>query len=191
MTDTPPQPADDSVRDQAILAAQIARPLRAASKVASRCHLGLPVVAEVPPVLESGEPFPTRFWLTCPLARRRISRLEAAGGVRDMEARVAAEPDFAAALERAHARYAAARDALVPEGTKIAPRGGVAGVRKGVKCLHAHWADHRAGGENPVGAEVDAAVTPLDCDRPCVVALAPEAGGESDAVVRNAGWREP
>ncbi|MGB5416738.1 MAG: DUF501 domain-containing protein, partial [Polyangiales bacterium] len=68
--------------DGDVLALQIGRPLRATSTVVRRCSLGLPIVAEVPPILDTGEPFPTRYWLTCPLAHRRIARLEAEGGVR-------------------------------------------------------------------------------------------------------------
>ena len=63
-----------------ILALQIGRPLRATSTVLKRCSLGLPIVAEVPPLLDTGEPFPTLYWLTCPLAHRRIARIEAEGG---------------------------------------------------------------------------------------------------------------
>jgi uncharacterized protein len=168
------------VTDAQVLAVQIGRPLRADSTVVSRCHLGLPVVAEVPPILDDGTPFPTRYWLSCPLAGTRVGRLEAAGGVRSMERHTAANPVFAAELEAAHARYATERDALVPPGTTPAPSGGVAGARGGVKCLHAHYADHRAGNANPVGALVASWVEPLDCEVPCVVDGA-----------RNPGWREP
>ena len=31
------------------------------------------------------------------------------------------------------------------------PTGGVGGTRLGIKCLHAHWAWHLAGGDDPVG----------------------------------------
>ena len=31
------------------------------------------------------------------------------------------------------------------------PASGVAGTRKGVKCLHAHYAWHLAGGDDPIG----------------------------------------
>ena len=31
------------------------------------------------------------------------------------------------------------------------PSGGVGGTRAGVKCLHAHYAFHLAGGDDPVG----------------------------------------
>jgi hypothetical protein len=142
--------------------------------------LGLPVVAAVPPILDDGTPFPTRYWLSCPLARTRIGRLEASGGVRAVERHATADRAFAAALAHAHTRYAAERDALVPEGSDPAPSGGVAGARAGVKCLHAHYADHAAGNDNPVGAMVAPWVEPLDCTIPCVV-----------EGLANPRWREP
>ncbi len=166
--------------DRPDLEAQIGRPLRAESVVVARCHLGLPVVAEVPPILDDGTPFPTRFWLSCPLASTRIGRLEAAGGVRSMERHAEADPEFSASLERAHARYEADRDALVPADSSPTPSGGVAGARAGVKCLHAHYADHAAGNDNPVGNLVAPWVEPLNCENPCVV------GGKTNPL-----WREP
>ncbi|UCH29392.1 MAG: DUF501 domain-containing protein, partial [Myxococcales bacterium] len=91
-------------RDNEVLALQIGRPLRATSTVLRRCHLGLPIVAEVPPLLDQGEPFPTRYWLTCPLAHRRVARIEARGGVRDAQAKLEADDAFAHAVDAAHAR---------------------------------------------------------------------------------------
>lgn len=175
-------PDDD---DRPLIEAQLGRPLRAASTVVARCRLGLPVVVQVPPVLEGGVPFPTRRWLSCPLAHKRIARLEAAGGVRAWEARIAAEPALKEALEAAHARYAAEREAAVPEDAPHRPRGGIAGiVGGGVKCLHAHYADHAAGGPNPVGAGVAEEIEPLDCEAPCVRRTA-------EGAERDPGWREP
>jgi uncharacterized protein len=168
------------VSDRDDLEAQIGRSLRAASDVVARCPLGLPVVARVPPILDDGTPFPTRYWLACPLAVTRVGRLEGAGGVRAMDRHAAADAAFRARLDRAHARYAAERDGLVPEGARPSPGGGVAGSRGGVKCLHAHYADHAAGNDNPVGALVAPWVEPLDCTIPCVV------DGR-----RNPTWREP
>ena len=106
-------------RDSEVLALQIGRPLRAASKVLRRCNLGLPIVAEVPPILDTGEPFPTRYWLTCPLAHRRIARLEGEGGVRDTQAKIDADPELSKAVEAAHARYARDREALLPAVTAL------------------------------------------------------------------------
>jgi len=108
---------------------------------------GDPVVIRNAPLLDDGTPMPTRYWLVGPEAVQAVSRLEAAGGVRDAEAAV--DP---AALAVAHARYAAERDAALPyEYRGPAPSGGVGGTRVGVKCLHAHYAWYLAGGDDPVG----------------------------------------
>lgn len=169
--------------DDAVVAAQIGRPLRSAAAVGLRCPLGLPVLVVVPPLLDDGTPFPTRYWLCCPLALRRVSRLESAGGVAAMERRAAADPAFAARLDDAHRRYAAERDAGAP-GEGPGPSGGVGGARTGIKCLHAHYAHHAAGHDNPVGELVAPWVEPLDCAEPCVVE-------EAGRVVVNSRWREP
>jgi hypothetical protein len=76
-----------------------------------------------------------------------VSRLESAGGVRAAEAAI--DP---VDLADAHRRYAAERDAVVPPGwAGPRPSGGVGGTRRGVKCLHAHYAWHLAGGDDPIG----------------------------------------
>jgi len=155
--------------DREVVETQIGRPLRAQSEVVARCHLGMPVVVRVPPHLEDGTPFPTLYWLTCPLATTRIGRLEGAGGVKRMEAKAAADPEFGAALDRAHAEYATERDLFGTDIETPRPTGGVGGAARGVKCLHAHYAHQAAGGENPVGALVADWIEPLDCEVRCVV----------------------
>jgi len=108
---------------------------------------GRPVVIRNDPLLADGTPMPTTYWLLDPDLNRRIGRLEAAGGVRAAEAAV--DPDE---LAGAHERYRAARDELVPrEHQGPRPFGGVGGTRRGVKCLHAHYAWFLAGGDDPVG----------------------------------------
>ena len=171
-------------RDSEVLALQIGRPLRATSTVLRRCHLGLPIVAEVPPILDTGEPFPTRYWLTCPLAHRRIARIEARGGVREAQAELEADPRLARALAEAHARYARERDASVPADVRHRPSGGVGGSSAGVKCLHAHYADFAAGNDNPIGRRVGGEIGEPSCEIPCVAFI----DGE---VRRNPEWREP
>ena len=170
--------------DDEVLAAQIGRPLRARSDVVRRCSLGLPIVAEVPPILDTGEPFPTRYWLTCPLAHRRIARLEARGGVRAAQAKVDADPELRAALLEANQRYARSRDASVPNDARNRPSGGVGGSSGGVKCLHAHYADFAAGNENPIGRDVAGQIGEPRCATPCVA----EIDGQ---LQRNPDWREP
>jgi len=171
--------------DQLVVAAQLGRPLRAAIEVVAQCPLGLPVAVAVPPLLDDGTPFPTHYWLTCPLARIRVGRLESVGGVRAMQRWVESNPVVEARFQAAGARYAVERDLLVPEDARLRPSGGVAGSERGVKCLHAHYADHWAGRDNPVGETVAPWVEPLDCTVGCV------AEDNSGGVMRNGAWREP
>ncbi len=113
---------------------------------------GGPVVLRNAPFLDDGTPMPTRYWLIGADEVRRIGQLEADGGVDAAEAAI--EPSE---LAEAHDRYATERDAEIPEGhTGPRPSGGVGGTRVGVKCLHAHWAWHLAGGDDPVGQWIEA-----------------------------------
>jgi uncharacterized protein len=157
------------IDDRAVIEAQIGRPQRADSEVVSRCHLGLPVVVRVPPLLDDGTPFPTLYWLTCPLATARIARLESSGGVRRMEAKSETDPQFRKDLETAHRSYETERDVLLAVGAHPTPSGGVGGSSVGIKCLHAHYAHTRGGGENPVGKLVQEWIEPLDCSEECVL----------------------
>ena len=154
--------------DRDVIESQLGRPLRADSQVVARCHLDLPVVVRVPPRLEDGTPFPTLYWLTCPLAITRIGRLEGSGGVKRMEAKASADPEFGAALADANDAYARERDGLLGDYGGPAPTGGVGGTGEGVKCLHAHFAHFAAGQPNPVGELVASWIGPLDCVEPCV-----------------------
>ncbi|MGZ4691336.1 MAG: DUF501 domain-containing protein [Acidimicrobiia bacterium] len=125
----------------------LGREPRAAFEVVVRSDGGEPVVIRNEPLLADGTPMPTRYWLVAPDLVRAVSRLEADGGVRTAAATV--DPE---ALEAAHAEYARERGAALPEGwTGPAPFGGVGGTRRGVKCLHAHYAWYLAGGADPVG----------------------------------------
>jgi exopolyphosphatase/guanosine-5'-triphosphate,3'-diphosphate pyrophosphatase len=105
---------------------------------------------------------PTRYWLVGKEARLAVDRLEASGGVRTAESQV--DPGQ---LRAAHETYAAERDAALPSGwAGPRPTGGVGGTRRGVKCLHAHYAWHLAGGQDPVGRWVARQLAPsaaIDC----------------------------
>lgn len=171
--------------DRAAVAAQIDRQPRSVVDVVARCHLQVPVVIAVPPHLDDGTPFPTRYWLTCPLAVRRIGRIESTGGVKQAESRLEGSADSAARHELSMRRYAAERDALIDRSAGLpSPSGGVGGAAAGVKCLHAHYADHAAGNDNVVGAWTAVDIEPLDCIEPCVAEL-------DGQVSRNPNWREP
>lgn len=110
----------------------------------------------------AGQPFPTTFWLTCPEAVKRVSRLESGGEIARLNERVETDEAFNEALQAAHAEYARERAAMVPEAGSW---GGVGGTRTGVKCLHAHYANHLAGGVDPVGALVANQVEPIHDDQ--------------------------
>jgi uncharacterized protein len=138
--------------DYAAVTALLGRPPRGAFEVVVRDRAGGPVVICNEPLLVDGTPMPTRYWLVDDGLRDAISRLESAGGVRAAEAEV-----DAAELAAAHDRYAAERDAALPPGhTGLRPTGGVGGTRRGVKCLHAHYAWYLTGGDDPVGRWVAA-----------------------------------
>jgi uncharacterized protein len=133
--------------DVALLTERLGRPPEGDFEVVVRAGDGAPVVIRNAPFLRDGTPMPTRYWLCDPAVLKAVSRLEATGGVRAAEAAV--EP---AALEAAHAAYAAERDAAIaPTHAGPRPSGGVGGTRKGVKCLHAHYAWFLAGGDDPIG----------------------------------------
>ena len=108
---------------------------------------GVPRVIKNSPFLDDGTPMPTRYWLVSEYDRLVVSRLESNGAVREAEADL--DP---AAVQAAHDRYAAEREADIdPDHAGPRPTGGVGGTRKGLKCLHAHYAWWLAGGDDPVG----------------------------------------
>ena len=97
-----------------------------------------------------------------------MSALESAGLMREMNARLAADPDLAARYRAAHERYLRRREEIetVPE---------IAGVSAGgmpsrVKCLHVALAQTLAEGPggNPFGDEVADRIGPWWTDGPCV-----------------------
>ncbi len=138
--------------------ALLGRRPQGAYDVVVRHRAGTPLVIRNAPVLDDGRPMPTRFWLLASDVRDAVGRLEAAGGVDRAEAEVDADE-----LADAHRRYAAERDAAMPaDWTGPRPSGGVAGTRTGVKCLHAHYAWHLAGGDDPVGRWVAERLEPGD-----------------------------
>jgi hypothetical protein len=155
-------------RDAAAVEAQLGRPPRAAIAVAHRCPCGLPDVVKTRPRLEDGTPFPTLYYLTCPAATSAIGTLEASGLMREMTARLADDPELAAAYTAAHEDYLRTRDAIevVPEiaGTSAG------GMPRRVKCLHvlAGHALAAGPGVNPLGDETLELLGPWWRKGPCV-----------------------
>ena len=146
-----------AARDEAVIAVQLGRPPRGLLAVAHRCPCGLPDVVQTAPRLADGTPFPTLYYLTCPRACAAISRLEAAGLMRDMTARLQSDPDLRERYQAAHADYVRRRDAAaVAAGLAPLPAGtqSAGGMPDRVKCLHALAAHALAvPGVNPLGEE--------------------------------------
>ena len=170
--------------DAEVVALQLGRPPRGLRRVAHRCPCGLPDVVETAPRLPDGTPFPTLYYLTCPRATAALSRLEAAGVMRQMQERLAADPELRAAQQSAHQDYLARRDGAaraagvppLPPGTQSA-----GGMPARVKCLHALAAHELAvPGANPLGREAAERAGPWWTSGPCVT------GGTGEAPARGA-----
>jgi len=136
-----------SAEDRAQVEALLGRAPQGDFEIVVRDGDGQPMVIRNAPFLDDGTPMPTRYWLIDPGLLKRIGTIESNGGVRQAEASIPT-----ADVVAVHARYAAERDAVIPDGwAGPRPSGGVGGTRQGVECLHAHYAYLLAGGDDPVG----------------------------------------
>ena len=108
-----------------------------------RCPFGRPAVVQQASYLQSGEPFPTTYYLTCPAAVARVGRLESEGGVAHYEQLVATEAwarDSWEAGRREQRGLRRPAAAMADGGASL--RLGIGGTSRdlSVKCLHAHVA---------------------------------------------------
>ena len=141
--------------DLALVERQLGRRPRAFRRVVVRCPYGRPAVTEQAPFDESGTPFPTTYWLTCPYLVAALARVEAAGGVERWSLAAAEDPELSASLERGHAEQRALRPELDL---------GIGGARpgaRGLKCLHTHAAFALARPGYLLGERILAEITPL------------------------------
>jgi uncharacterized protein len=148
------------VDDRAIVERQLGRKPRAFRRVAVRCPYGRPAVTEQTPFDESGEPFPTTFWLTCPQLVAAVARLEAAGGVERFGSLASEDPELGSSVEQGHEEQRRLRPELP---------GGIGGQTRtgGLKCLHAHAAFALARPGYALGERILAEVEPLWPEREC------------------------
>jgi uncharacterized protein len=146
--------------DREIVERQLGRRPRAFRDVVVRCPFGRPAVTEQEPFDESGHPFPTQFYVTCPHLVATVSRLEAAGGVERWTRAAAADPTLASSLQQAHAEQRRLRPEL---------SAGIAGSSRGMglKCLHAHVAYALARPGYELGDRIVAELPALWPDRCC------------------------
>lgn len=116
-------------------------------RIVVRSETGEPVVLMNAPLLHDGTPMPTLYWLVGKREVAAVSTLEAQSTIDVVEELIGLDE-----IDHIHQRYAAERDAYIsPHHTGPRPTGGVGGTRRGVKCLHAHFAYWLAGGDDQVG----------------------------------------
>jgi exopolyphosphatase/guanosine-5'-triphosphate,3'-diphosphate pyrophosphatase len=151
-------PGEHRASDVEVVRGQLGRPPTTRFDVIVRCAAGHPLVIRNAAFDGAGAPFPTTFWLTCPDAVAAVSRREADGEIGQLNERYEFDAAFREAVDRAHTGAAEERARLAPEARSW---GGVGGTRRGIKCLHAHYANHLAGGDDVVGASVAEAVEPI------------------------------
>jgi uncharacterized protein len=148
------------VDDRKIVERQLGRRPRAFLRVAVRCPFGRPAVTEQAPFDETGEPFPTTYWLTCPHLVAALARVEAGGGVERWSRRAREDPELRASAERGHREQRLLRPELP---------GGIGGQTRigGLKCLHAHAAFALARPGYLLGERVLADVDPVWPSQEC------------------------
>ena len=154
--------------DKAIVEIQLKRKVRSHIDIRSRCHFSLPVVTFVPPNLDDGTPFPTTYWLTCPLLVQRVSALEASGMVKVFDDIIQRKGNLRTLWKKRQKTYKKERKLLENRSDRISPKGGVGGTLDHIKCLHAHLADELATGKNPIGQTIESLIGGYDCTVPCV-----------------------
>ena len=142
-----------SAADLEAVGRQLGRTARGVDAIAHRCPCGQPDVVATHPRLPDGTPFPTTFYATCPRLTGAISTLESTGLMREMSERITADPELAAAYQRAHEDYLQRRRAL----GEVAEIDGISagGMPTRVKCLHVLVGHALAAGPgvNPLGDE--------------------------------------
>jgi len=159
---------EPSEGDLAAVRAQLGRPTRGTRAIAHRCPCGLPDAVETVPRLADGTPFPTLYYLTCPRAVAACSRLESAGVMKEMAARLAEDEGLRAGYQKAHEAYLAKRESIghVEEIAGIS----AGGMPNRVKCLHVLLGHSLAAGPgvNPLGDEVVEMLEPWWTEGSCL-----------------------
>jgi uncharacterized protein len=153
--------------DRELVELQLGRRPRAFRRVVVRCPFGAPAVTEQAVYDESGDPFPTTYYVTCPHLVAAISRLEAAGGVERWSETAQTEPALAESLAHATAEQRRVRAELAAgepgpdEGASLEL--GIGGSRNPgqLKCLHAHAAFALARPGYELGDRILAEIDPL------------------------------
>ena len=140
-----------------ILSKQLKRSLTVKNRVVLYCPAGYPAVIENAALDNEGKPFPTLYWLSCPLAVKKVAQLEAAGLIKELEQKLKLETALQKAFLKGVHEYQQRRKELLKDKEKDVGtaflKSGVGGSRNllAIKCLHAHLAHFLATKNNPIG----------------------------------------
>jgi len=160
-------------RQLAIIAEQLGRAPRGIQAVTATDGEGTPLVLRMAPIVD-GRPFPTLYWLSCDRLKVVISRIEADGAIKRLEARLQEDPELLAAYHASHRDYVAARWRYMSAAQKaevirlgydgVLTERGVGGIANWdqVRCLHTQYAHHLCG-DNAIGRWMDAEYGVADC----------------------------
>lgn len=155
--------------DRIIIETQIKRKPRQLRRVASRCDFGCPQVVETEPFLSDGTPFPTLYWLTCPVKVKAVARLEDSGWAARLINMLSCDTEVQTNLIQAQQEYGEARKCGVRDTAHPVYDKGIGGVRDldAIKCLHAHYAHYLVSGSNPIGRLVVESLGAVACGARC------------------------
>ena len=147
------------------IAALLGREPRGLEAVAVTGADGGPRVIRVASLVDD-TPFPTLFWLVDPVLNYRIDRTEAGGLIRQLQARIDADPALQQQMRADHRAHIALRESYISAelrqrfqdlgfGDVLADRGigGIADFSR-IRCLHTWYAAHLVVA-NTVGGMLD------------------------------------
>ena len=166
-TDQPP--SEDQL---AIIAEQLGRAPRGIQAVVATDGEGTPLVLRMESIVD-GKPFPTLYWLCSDRLKVVLSRIEASGVIKQLEARLQQEAEFLAAYHRSHEDYVAQRwrymraehrgQAEQRGYLRLFRERGIGGIANWdqVRCLHTQYAHHLCG-DNVIGQWLDAEYGVID-----------------------------
>ncbi|EPC01824.1 hypothetical protein L861_21605 [Litchfieldella anticariensis FP35 = DSM 16096] len=167
-TDQVPDP-----QQLATITVQLGRAPRGIQAVTATDGNGTPLVLRMKSIVD-GKPFPTLYWLCSDRLKIELSRIEAGGVIKQLEARLQEDPDFLAAYHHSHRDYVARRWQHMSSRqqaeverlgyTTLLRERGVGGIGNWdqVRCLHTQYAHHLCG-DNVIGQWLDAEYGVADC----------------------------
>lgn len=167
-------------REKKIVEVQLDRKLRSDVFISSKCHFNLPAAIKVPPNLDDGTPFPTTYWLTCPMYNKKIGSLESQGLIGKLDNELSNNPKLNREWKERQNSYQKDRENDQDKSNKLIATGGVGGAKESIKCLHSHTADELSTGKNPIGKIVIETIGLFNCEAPCV---------EEETMKKNPHWK--